>query len=90
MMRMTVDVLRMNRNVWLAAFTGMTQAQVSSALSVLDTDFSDISRTFQTFTATSYPDGYFVVQLDRTGNPIPGGIKDMLVKAVNNVYAGVI
>lgn len=89
---MNVSFLRLNRNVWVATFIGMTEAQVSLALSTLSKDFSTIDHSsHHTFTATSInTPGYVVVQLDRTGSPIPPSVKDLLRKAVNDVYSGVL
>ena len=91
--RTTVDFLRMNRNTWLAAFVGLTESQITTALdAVFSTyeDNADITRSFKTFESASIGSApYYVVQIYRPTKPIPGGIKDQLRIAVNNIRLGI-
>lgn len=87
---MRVSFLRLNRNVWLATFIGMTEGQVSTVLSVMDDALSNVDHTsYHVFNASSINSpGYIVVQLDRQGAPIPPFIKDIIRTAVNDINLG--
>lgn len=88
---MRVEFLRLNRNVMLAAFIGMSETQVDTALTALGDNYTDMqSASRTTFTATSINNpGYIVVQLDRNGAVIPPAVKDLLRSKVNEIASGV-
>lgn len=86
---MAVDFIRSTRNIWFAAFRGLTQAEVSAILAQVIEDaenLDDLITSLHAFThetAPSKTSTIIVVQLYRQYKPLPGGLMDMIRHRIN-------